>query len=147
MAISDEARITPSVLDRLIDMDPRSSQDAPFSRSSSLRELKSAVRRDLEWLLNTRWFYNAADGGEEPQRSVAFYGIPDFTGMNVSSPSEQKRVTNLIEVALKHFEPRFMNLRVKMEPPTNFDRQMKFRIEAQLDVEPAPEPVTFDTVL
>jgi type VI secretion system protein ImpF len=149
MALSeDQVRITPSVLDRLIDMDPRTTQDVPYSRSSSVRELKAAVRRDLEWLLNTRCFNSAQEGDlEESKRSVAFYGIPDFTGMSVNSPVQQKRITSLLEGALKIFEPRFMDIRVTMDPPTTFDRQMKFRIAAQLDIEPAPEPVTFDTVL
>ena len=41
-------RITPSVLDRLIDYDPRESRESPKSRSASLMELKASVRRDLE---------------------------------------------------------------------------------------------------
>lgn len=146
--IDNEIRVTPSVLDRLIDLDPRSSEEAPKTRSASLRELRDSVRRDLEWLLNTRCHTEALDENlEESPRSVAFYGLPDFTGLAAKNAAEQKKLANAVETALTHFEPRFLDLKVTLEPLSNVDRQMKFKIEARLDVEPAPEPIAFDTVL
>lgn len=149
MALSDnEFRTTPSVLDRLLDYDPRVSSDPPRSRTMQMQELKQSVRRDLEWLLNTRChFENIDDRLEEAPKSVAFFGLPDFTGLSAKSPSEQRRLLKLIETAVRHFEPRFLEPRVFIEPMDNTDRQLRFRIEAKLDVEPAPEPVVFDTVL
>ncbi|MCV4770701.1 hypothetical protein OFC10_32175, partial [Escherichia coli] len=78
MALSDnQTQVTPSVLDRLIDLDPQESREAPKSRSQSLRELNAAVRRDLEWLLNTRCFLESPEKGlDEAKRSVAFFGLP-----------------------------------------------------------------------
>lgn len=146
--IDNEVRVSQSVLDRLIDLDPKVSTEPPKSQSTSLAELKQAVRRDLEWLLNTRCFYDVGDGGlEESLRSVAFFGLPDFTGASAKSHIEQARMTKAIETAIRNFEPRFINLKVTMEPVSNIDRLLRFRIEASLDVEPAPEPVAFDTVL
>lgn len=141
-------RVSHSVLDRLIDLEPRESQEAPKSQSASLTELKQAVRRDLEWLLNTRCFAENIDGGlEEALRSVAFYGLPDFTAVSVKSHIEQDRMKHAIETAISYFEPRFSGLKVIMEPISNVDRLLKFRIEATLEIEPTPEPVVFDTVL
>lgn len=146
--IDHEIRVTPSVLDRLIDLEPRHSEEAPKSRSTSLHELKQSVRRDLEWLLNTRCHIDAIDDKlEEAPNSVAFYGLPDFTGVSVKSHIEQKRMTRAIEDAIRRFEPRFINLKVFMDPLENVDRQLRFRIEATLDTEPAPEPIVFDSVL
>lgn len=146
--IDNEIRVTPSVLDRLIDLDPRTSTEAPKSRSASLRELRDSVRRDLEWLLNTRCHTNDFDNTlEEAPRSVAFYGLPDFTGLAAKNSAEQMRLAESVENALRYFEPRFLDLKVTLEPLNNVDRQLKFRIEARLDVEPAPEPIAFDTVL
>ncbi len=149
MARADnEVRVTPSILDRLLDFDPRESQEAPKSRSTSLRELKASVRRDLEWLLNTRCFLDAEETGlEETRKSVAFYGLPDITGMSVKSSVEQNRLSKALENAIRIFEPRFLDLKITIEPATNTDRQMKFRIEARLDIDPAPEPIAFDTIL
>jgi len=84
---------------------------------------------------------------EEVPKSVAFFGLPDFTGVSVKSHVEQKRMTTAIEEALRIFEPRFMNLKVTLEPVENVDRQLKFRIEAMLDIEPTPEPIVFDSIL
>jgi type VI secretion system protein ImpF len=145
----NEIRVTQSVLDRLIDLEPRVSTEPPKSNATSLADLKQSVRRDLEWLLNTRYFYDPGDGVglEETIKSVAFYGLPDFTGVSAKSNIEQSRMTQALEAALRHFEPRFINVKVSLEPISNVDRLLKFRIEASLDVEPAPEPVVFDTVL
>lgn len=146
--IDSEIRVTPSLLDRLIDLDPAVSTDAVKSRSVSLRELKQSVRRDLEWLLNTRCHGDVdVDESSEVRRSVAFYGLPDIMGMSPKSPQEQKRLTKALETAIKYFEPRFLNPKVTLEPVGNIDRQLRFRIEASLDIEPSPEPVVFDTVL
>src|SRR5690606_30180356 len=140
--------VTPSVLDRLIDLDPSRSQDGPKSRATSVRELKASVRRDIEWLLNTRCYLEDDENlPEEVKRSVAFYGLPDFTGLSAKNHYEQKRLSRSLETALKYFEPRFLDLKVSLEPINNVDRQIKFRIEARLDIEPAPEPIAFDTVL
>ena len=143
----NEIRVTPSVLDRLIDLDPRQSTEAPKSRSASVVDLKQSVRRDLEWLLNTRRASDADGGLEELKKSVLTYGLPDFTGVSAKSHIEQKRLTQSLETALKTFEPRFIDLKVSLEPISSIDRQLRFRIEARLDIEPTPEPIAFDTVL
>lgn len=146
--IENEIRVTPSILDRLLDYEPGESREAAKSRSNSVRELRQAVRRDLEWLLNTRSLLHRDDGGlEESRRSVAFFGLPDFTGVTAQSPLEQKRLIESLETAIRNFEPRFLNVKVILEPLNVLDRQLRFRIEAQLDVEPTPEPIAFDSVL
>lgn len=149
MARADyEIRVTSSVLDRLLDFDPKSSEEAPKSRSKSLAELKQSVRRDLEWLLNSRSYPGEIDEHlEEVNKSVMVYGLPDFTGMSAKSDSELSRLTRTLERAIKIFEPRFLNIKVSLEPVSNIDRLLKFRIEAQLNIEPTPEPIAFDTIL
>ena len=146
--IDNEIRITPSVLDRLLDFEPDVSREAPKSRSKSLRELKLSVRRDLEWLLNSRALPEEIDERlEEVKKSVIVFGLPDITGISAKNHIEQKRLTEALENAIKIFEPRFLNLKVTLEPVNNIDRMLKFRIEARLNVEPTPEPIAFDTVL
>ena len=144
----NQTQITPSVLDRLIDLDPRESREAPRSRTSNVTDLRQAVRRDLEWLLNTRTIMNPADSQlEEAKRSVAFYGLPDFTGIGASSNVEQRRLLESLETAIKTFEPRFLDVKIILEPMNELERQLRFRIEARLDVDPAPVPIAFDSVV
>jgi type VI secretion system protein ImpF len=143
-----EIRVTPSVLDRLLDFEPKSQQEAPKSRSRNLRELKQSVRRDLEWLLNTRCYPEDIDSNlEEVFKSVLVYGLPDITGVSAKNHLEQKRLTRALETAIKTFESRFIDLKVTLEPVSSVDKALRFRIEARLDIEPTPEPIAFDTVL
>lgn len=143
-----ETRITPSLLDRLTDYEPKMSSEAPKSRSNSLAELKQSVKRDLEWLLNARSYPIDIDENlEEVAKSVVTYGLPDFTGISAKNEGDLARISKQIETAIKHFEPRFLDLSVTLEPVYSTDRELRFRVEAFLNVEPSPEPIVFDTVL
>ncbi len=144
----NEIRIISSVLDRLLDFEPKLSHEAPKSRSKSIRELKQAVRRDIEWLLNTKRYSGKIDERlEEIHKSVVSYGLPDFTGISVSNDDEQKNLTKSLETAIRIFEPRFIDVKVTLEPTSSTDKVLRFRIEANLDIDPTPEPITFDTIL
>ncbi|HTO88051.1 MAG TPA: type VI secretion system baseplate subunit TssE [Thermoanaerobaculia bacterium] len=146
--IDNEVRITPSVLDRLLDDRPEETREAVASRQTSLRLLKDAVRRDLEWLLNTR--LEADERVEElPEvsRSLAMFGLPDFTSAEVFSTEGGERLRKRVETAVRVFEPRLEHVRVALGSMSRRDRAVRFQIEAQLRVEPSPEPVVFDTML
>jgi len=146
--IDNEIRITPSVLDRLIDDRPEVTRDPPASRQTSLRLLKEAVRRDLEWLLNTRVSLDhVPEELPEAKRSLATFGLPDFTDRNIKISEEQDDMRHVIATAVQVFEPRLEGVEVLLEGLAETDRAVRFRIEARLRVEPAPEPVVFDTML
>lgn len=149
MARTDnDVRVAISVLDRLLDYEPEITREPIASRSKSLRQLKQAVRRDLEWLLNTR---QVPDGIppelKETSNSVAAYGLPDFTHLSMESGDDQKFVKREIEELVRRFEPRLENVIVSVEPVRSNERMLRFRIDARLKVDPAPEPIAFDTVL
>jgi type VI secretion system protein ImpF len=136
------------VLDRLIDYEPELSYEPVASRSKSLRQLKDSVKRDLEQLLNTRqsgdWL---PPDLKELNCSLAAYGLPDFTSVAVKSPSEQLRLRRALEQAITIFEPRLEDITVSLLPFGDLDRSLRFRIDARLRIEPAPEQVTFDAML
>ncbi len=144
----NDIRITPSVLDRLIDYEPETKQEAPASRQKSLRDLKTAVKRDLEWLLNSRQVVGGVpEELKETSHSVAAFGLPDFTGVSLKNVAEQAYVRRTIERAISLFEPRLEDVMVILMQGGSGEQVMRFRIDARLKVEPAPEPVTFDTLL
>lgn len=143
-----EIRITPSIFDRLLDYEPDVSREAPKSRTKSLHDLKASVRRDLEWLLNTRCIIDhIPERLEEVNNSLAIYGLPDFTGVGIKGASEQKRLLTMLETAIRVFEPRLIDVEITLEPISDLERVLRFRIDAQLKIDPIPEPITFDTVL
>src|SRR4051794_17422170 len=142
-----ETRITPSVLDRLLDFEPRNPSEAPKSRSQTVRELKASVGRDLEWLLNTRRLAFELTGDlEETNRSVVAYGLPDLTTLSPDSSGDRKALLKQIETTVAIFEPRLLAVKVTLEMGGT-ERSLRFRIDGQLDIDPAPEPVSFDTSL
>ncbi len=144
----NEVRITPSIIDRLLDYEPKVSTEAPKSRSNSLRELKQSVKRDLECLLNTRHPPGEIpEGLVEINKSIAVYGLPDFTGLSSKNMDDRKDLIQSIETAIRIFEPRFMNAKVLLLETDEVERGVKFQIQATLRVEPVPEPVVFDTIL
>jgi type VI secretion system protein ImpF len=140
--------ITLSVLDRLIDLDPKRSEELPLSRSQSLREFKANVCRDLEWLFNSRQPLETPELGKLLRKSVYAYGLPDITSMSVSNMRDRKRLSQAMEEAVRAFEPRILNPRVTMASTEDGKVQrLRFIIEGLLRVDPSPEPVSFDTVL
>ena len=144
----NQVRVTTSVLDRLIDYEPEVSREPIASRSKSLRQLKQSVRRDLEWLLNTRQVAGGIPSElKETSNSVAAYGLPDFTALSIDSASDQKQIKHEIEETVRRFEQRLEGVTVSIEGGRATDRVLRFRIDARLKVEPAPEPITFDTML
>ncbi len=143
----NELLVTPSVLDRLIDHEPKVAREPPATRAKSLRLIKLSLRRDLEWLLNTRLTFSVPPDLPELERSLLAYGLPDLTTYSASNPVDQNRLRRLVEVAVETFEPRLEGVVVTLEPATGPERAVRFRIDARLKVDPAPEPVAYDTFL
>jgi type VI secretion system protein ImpF len=141
--------VTISVLDRLIDLNPDATTDPPASRSQSVRQLKASLRRDLEWLLNTRRNPDeVSETYEELFRSLYNYGLPDITSMTLNSPRDRQRLLQLVEQTIEMFEPRLTAVRVRTVDNTGSGpRILRFQIEALLKMDPAPEQILFDTVL
>jgi len=144
-----DVSVTLSVLDRLIDTQPKSTSEAPFTRAQSVRHLKNSVRRDLEWLLNTRRIAVEPDESlKEIQRSLYVYGLPDFTSYSLASPKDHAKLLRHLQAVIKHFEPRLANVQVvPLEESARRERALRLRIEGLLMMDPAPEHVTFDTVI
>jgi type VI secretion system protein ImpF len=147
--IRPDQPLVPSVLDRLLDAEPDVSREAPRNRNQVLRDLKMSVRRDLENLLNTRrrclpW----PAGLKELKQSLVNYGIPDFMGMSLGTANDREEFCRTLQTLLRQCEPRFKTVSVKLltnaEP---LDRTLRFRIDALLLADPAPEPVVFDSML
>jgi len=143
-----DVRVKPSVLDRLLDSDPGSPRDPIPGRAESVRNLKAAVQRDLEELLNTRSSLPALpDGFVEVSRSVWAYGLPDFSNVNVASAPGRAQLQELIEGAVRHFEPRLTGVAVTVMPREPGERTLRFRVDAKLILHPSPEPVSFNMVM
>lgn len=148
--IRDDQPLVPSILDRLLDDDPGVTVESPRSRALVLREMKRSVCRDLENLLNTRCRLESYPTNlTELDLSLANYGVPDFTGSNMSQPEQRAELRRQIEAAIVRFEPRFKTVKVTVmeQSSETQSRTLRLKIEALMHAEPAPEPVVFDSQL
>lgn len=141
--------LVPSVLDRLLDDDPTLSHEPAKSRTQVLRELKQSVRRDLENLLNTRRRWRSWPAELiELERSLVDYGVPDIIGAELGAIRDREDFRRMLEEIIRRYEPRFKTVNVTLADNTDSgDRMLRFRIDALLYAEPAPEPVVFDSSL
>ena len=132
----------------------RSEEDAPSPRLPlAIGETAKvrALRRDLEWLLNTRKLpFLRTKGSKEVQllgvhvRAARFHRLQDvFPWPNIRSCCGSSRTS------VKLFaKPRLANIKVvPIETGDTLSRTLRLRIEGLLLIDPAPEHVAFDTVL
>jgi type VI secretion system protein ImpF len=141
--------IQQGLLDRLIDNEPHNRNEGSMSRPESLRLFRQAVKRDLEFLLNTtRMPIEVPEFCDEAYRSVLFYGLPDIASMSIQSTTDEVKLMRSLEAAIELFEPRLARARVtNRESYSAGGQSITFHIEAMLMIEPAPERISFDTVL
>jgi type VI secretion system protein ImpF len=137
--------LMPSILDRLID--PESGGTA-WRRGYGVEQMTEAVKRDLEELLNTRQSHmGLPEDFVELHRSVYGYGLPDLTSLNAITPQQRAGIGQVLEDVVVRFEPRLRDVRaVMVDAGDGKQRTVKFRIDARLNVDPAPE-VAFETIL
>ena len=144
-----ELRVQLPLLDRLIDDAPDRLAEPPLSAAETLVLLRRSVRRDLEALLNTRRRWRSWPVGySELAVSPIGYGIADFAAGAFNDVNRRDELRAGIEETIRLFEPRLARIRVTLlEGQSTLDAVLRLRIEAMLRVEPAPEPIAFDTLV
>lgn len=143
MARNIETPVAQSVLDRLLSL-----EEWPTTRAQSIRYMREALRRDMEWLLNSRRSPSRElERFAEARGTVLGYGLPDTSAMSLSSSLDRKRLQKNVEECIARFEPRLQHVRVQLTESSIKDRQLRFHIEGEIRLHPLPEEVTFDTVL
>jgi len=137
--------LQPSILDRLIDPE---SAGTTILTGYTVEKMYAAVLRDLEDLLNT--VHTARDiSAEFPdvRDSVVAYGLPDLASVESISSDQRSAIARTIRKAIERYEPRLRAVKVTLMKDEDATRMaLKFRIDARLAVDPAPD-VAFDTIL
>lgn len=147
--IRSDQPLVPSVLDRLLDDDPGVSTEPARNRSQLLRDMKFAVRRDVENLLNARRRnVSLPPALVELQKSLLSYGVADFSGTGPATAKQREAFCRVLEEVIRSNEPRLLEVKVEVAAnPEAGDRTLRFRIDALLRADPSPEPVIFDSTL
>jgi len=137
------------LLDRLMDPEPDRAADAPLSAAETVDRLRRSVHRDLEALLNARRPWRSVPDTTPALRlSPLGYGIPDFTAGAFNDRRQRDALRAEVEETIRRFEPRLTQVQVQLADDGDLLRStLRLRIDALLRVDPAPEPIVFDTVV
>lgn len=147
-----------SLLDRLLsgDDDPSAPQGVDGRSSLAaggssdwrrvLREVQSAVFRDLEWLLNARSPYTGRvrDAGVS---SVLDFGLPDSTLLDLRDDVDRGRFTKRMAVAIERHEPRLRDVVVEARGFERGPGQTCFHVFGTMMVDQRPVEFAFDTTV
>ncbi|HDS1746222.1 MULTISPECIES: type VI secretion system baseplate subunit TssE [Pseudomonas] len=147
--MSNQARLLPSLLDRLLDDRPFQSAEPAVQRSCSLAEYKASIVRDLEVLVNTRQSLVAEqiEGFSQLGGSILEYGMPDFISRSVLDPHDRRLIQQQLERAISTGDRRFRRVRVQLLAQQNGHRMLTFRVDAVLRLQDISRQVSFDAVL
>lgn len=149
MRLGKRKELRASILDRLLDDEPHNNLEADARASQRVNDLRRSVKRDLESLLNTRYRMVAPpEAYTQLEQSLLNYGMPDLATVNIISVEKKNAFIKNLERILRDYEPRFKSVKVVAhENRDRSDRTLRFRIEATLYADPAPEIVIFDSEL
>jgi len=134
-----------SLLDRLIDTAPRVKKELRPLRTMDRMAIRTAIARDLGWLLNTRTPLTAEEF-DARDLTVIDFGVPDFGKGSPASESDQRLRAVLTEKAIRAFEPRLRDVNVSIEPAMDSERSLRMIIEAVMVGDDVGEPVSFETI-
>jgi type VI secretion system protein ImpF len=141
--------ITPSILDRLIDLVPEKNTEQAKSPRQVSYDTYNNIKRDLENLLNSRRRCISWDPAwHELKTSLFDYGILDFTNLQLDLENIQNNFCHHLEQVIMQYEPRFKAVKVTL--PNNsdsHDRILHLRIEGLLHTASSFEPVVFESML
>src|SRR4051794_9913021 len=99
-------QLLPSVLDRLLG----------DNGAWTVEDAKAAVKRDLEWLLNSRRVVSNLPTGLGPLgKSIVTYGLPDLATFRPGAGGDQEPLRLAIQEAIRRFEPRLLRVRVTLQ--------------------------------
>ncbi len=141
-------QFTPGLFDRLSDDGGRPGP-AGASPTWTLEQLKDAVARDLEALLNTRTAIadHVLLPFPESGNSLVNYGLIDFAGMCMASEDDRRSICAAVKRAIERHEPRLHTVSAALRVHGAGLNRVDFVITAMLKVQSAVAPVHFDAVL
>ena len=152
---------TPSLIDRL------SSEEADFYDSTGIdaggqlrrnvnkaksreavRRYEDSVRRDLEWLFNSRRVKDdRLERYPQLRSSVFYYGIPDLNSEDPSRTHDKDELLHNMEDAVARFDRRLRDLTIEFGSQVLGSHLLHFQIAGVVMMDPVPAEVAFQSSL
>ncbi|ANM08150.1 type VI secretion system lysozyme-related protein (plasmid) [Rhizobium phaseoli] len=138
-----------SILDRLIDEAPDHAADPPVSFVDQVREMREAIRRDLEALLNTRRCPATPPAAlAELKDALVSYGVDGVVSANLMTDEAKLRLATAIERRIALFETRLSDVRVTiLKSRTMTERALRLRIQATFRLHEGMPPISFESTI
>ncbi|HZL27276.1 MAG TPA: type VI secretion system baseplate subunit TssE [Acidobacteriaceae bacterium] len=138
--LKSDTPITQSLMDRLIDHD-----EMPSTRSQSVVMFRNSIKRDVEWLLNSRKaFVPEIENYPLAANSVFTFGLPDVN--ELPGGNSASNVLAAISQTIQIHEPRIREPRVSLVRTDTLARSLRFHVEGKLVLENSEEDISFDTL-
>lgn len=152
---------TPSLVDRLSSDEPDFYDSTDIDASGQLRRhanktksreavrrYEDSVRRDLEWLFNTRRVKDdRLEHFPQLQNSVFCYGIPDLNSEDPSRTHDKDELLHNMEDAVACFDRRLRDLTIEFGSPVLGSHLLHFQIAGVVMMDPVPAEVAFQSSL
>jgi type VI secretion system protein ImpF len=140
---------TPGLFDRLLGVPLRGGNGNGNASRLSVEDMKDAVARDLEALLNTRAVLpeDLLKAYPECSKSIVSYGMKDFAELSLSSPTDRALICSCIETTITCHEPRLRKVKAMLEMREGAVNRLDFSITGVLVASASEEAVNFDAVL
>jgi type VI secretion system protein ImpF len=138
-----QERLQPSLLDRLTDDEPMNRKESADRQILSKTQLRQAVLRDLQWLLNAVQISpKLLTGLEHVKQSVLNFGLPALSGETATQIAHGD-IEDALRVAIATFEPRIdsksLEVRVVMAGSIlSTHNVLQLQIRGQLWAQPVP---------
>ena len=138
--LNSETLVTQSLIDRLTD-----SEEIPTTRAQSIQMFRKGIKRDVEWLLNSRKaFVPEIEGYPLAANSVFTFGLPDVN--ELPGGNSAPNVLAAISQTIRIHEPRIRDPRVTLSRTDTLGRSLRFHVEGKLVLENSEEDISFDTL-
>lgn len=141
-------RTKATIIDRLVDLDPKSRTEIKPLRTFGRDEMKESIRLNIEWILYTRSSLSS-ELFDKRNLTVIDYGVPDFGSYFTINEADQKHLIEKLEKIISTFEPRIRNVKIRMRQKAEDAREKTFNIiiDAEMIIDNVREAVSFVTVM
>ena len=152
---------TPSLVDRLSHDEPDFYDSTDIDASGQLRRhankaksreavrrYEDSVRRDLEWLFNSRRIKDdRLERYPQLQNSVFCYGIPDLNSEDPTRTHDKLELLRNMEDAVARFDHRLRDLTIEFGSAVLGSHLLHFHISGVVMMDPVPAEVAFQSSL
>ena len=120
-----------------------------MSLTEQVREMREAIRRDLEALLNTRRCPSAPPAAlGELKDALVSYGVDGMVSANQVTDEAKLRLAQAIERRISLFETRLSDVRVTiLKSRTATERALRMRIQASFRLHQGMPPISFESTI